>query len=252
MPKAGLDAAPARRARLEPSGSDAIAPRRTRAIAVRWLGWSAAALFVALAVVAHSVAYFPIDIAVTHALQAYHGRGFELTMIATSWLGFFPQAAVLSGLVTVTLFTAGLRWEAGSVLFATLGGGLGALVKLAVRRPRPGEDLAQVFQHLASSGFPSGHVLATTAFCGFLGFLVLALLAPSAGRTALIVMLAVIIALMGPSRIYLGQHWFSDVVGGLLLGGVWLALTIRFYRWGEARGFGHRASARAVAPVASA
>jgi undecaprenyl-diphosphatase len=42
---------------------------------------------------------------------------------------------------------------------------------------------------------------------------------------------------MGMSRIYLGHHWFSDVMGAYLLGSLWLALTIRFYRWGKTRYF---------------
>jgi membrane-associated phospholipid phosphatase len=43
--------------------------------------------------------------------------------------------------------------------------------------------------------------------------------------------------MMGLSRIYQGQHWFSDVMGAYLLGSLWLALTIRLYRWGKPRYF---------------
>lgn len=241
MPKVGSDAAPTRqpdtgaRAKREPLRSVAVARPQPRAIALDWLVWSASALFVALAILAHSNAYFPVDLTVTRTLQADHGHGLEALMFTTSWLGYFPQVAALSAVVVSALFATGLRREAGAALFATLGGGVGALVKLAVMRPRPSAELVQVLGHIPSSGFPSGHVLSTTAFCGFLVFLGVVLLAPSAGRTALIVVLSAVIALMGPSRIYLGQHWFSDVIGGYLLGGVWLALTIRFYRWGEAR-----------------
>jgi len=48
---------------------------------------------------------------------------------------------------------------------------------------------------------------------------------------------ALVVILMGPSRIYLGQHWFSDVMGAYVLGSVWLALSIRIYRWGKPRFF---------------
>jgi undecaprenyl-diphosphatase len=45
------------------------------------------------------------------------------------------------------------------------------------------------------------------------------------------------IALIGPSRIYLGQHWASDVLGAYLLGTLTLVANIAFYRWGKSRFF---------------
>jgi membrane-associated phospholipid phosphatase len=45
------------------------------------------------------------------------------------------------------------------------------------------------------------------------------------------------VALIGLSRIYVGQHWASDVLAAYLLGSVWLSLSILFYRWGKPRFF---------------
>src|SRR5262249_47924490 len=59
-----------------------------------------------------------------------------------------------------------------------------------------------------------------------------------------------LIIVMGLSRIYLGHHWFSDVRGASLLGSLWLALTIKFYRWGKELFF-RRQPAAPEAPVAS-
>ena len=70
-----------------------------------------------------------------------------------------------------------------------------------------------------------------------MAFLVYTLLKPSWLRTLLLVVLAAIIPLMGASRVYLGQHWFSDAMGGYVFGSLWLALTIRLYRWGKTRYF---------------
>ena len=174
-------------------------------------------------------------------------------MFGLSWIGFMPQVDVLAALIVVVLFAAGLRWEAVISLFAACGVGVGGLVKLAVYRPRPSADLVRVFRELPSSGFPSGHVLEVTAFAGFLGFLVYTLLKPSWGRTALLIAFALVILLMGPSRIYQGQHWFSDVMGAYLLGSLWLALTIKLYRWGKPRLFVHQpvAPETPAAPAAS-
>ena len=217
-----------------------IAPRPTRryrAAAFQAYLLIASGVFVALAVVAHFVAYFPIDLAITHAVQSYHGMVFDRVMFGLSWLGFMPQVYVLAGLIVASLFIAGLRWEAVVSLFAACGVGIGTLVKLVVYRPRPRADLVRVFRELPSSGFPSGHVLEFTAFCGFLAFLAYTLLKPSWARTTLLVAYALIILLMGLSRIYQGQHWFSDVMGAYLLGSLWLVLTIRLYRWGKPRFF---------------
>jgi undecaprenyl-diphosphatase len=215
-----------------------IAPRgvrRLRALAFRMYVLVAATAFVVLAVLAHGIAYFTFDLRITRWVQGIHGPGFDAFMRAVSWTGFFPQVAALSAAVITFLFAIGLRWESVSGVFATLSGVLAAGLKLMVMRPRPSADLVHVFSQMHSSGFPSGHVLTTTAFCGFLAFLTFTLLKPSLGRTGALIALLLFIALMGPSRIDMGQHWFSDVCGAYLIGSLWLLLTIEFYRWGKPR-----------------
>ena len=242
-PRAKLDAA-------------VIAPRPTRryrAAAFQTYVLLASAVFVVLAVVAHTVAYFPIDLTITRAVQTYHGVPFDRLMFGLSWLGFFPQALALAVVVVVLLLFAGLRWEAMVSMFAAAGIGIGGLVKIIVYRPRPSADLVHVLRQLPSSGFPSRHVLSFTTFCGFLVFLAFTLLKPGWGRTTLLVFLMLVISLMGLSRIYEGQHWFSDVMGAYLLGSLWLTLTIKLYRWGKPRYFVHQPVAPDVpAPAAPA
>jgi undecaprenyl-diphosphatase len=225
----------------------AIAPmptRRHRAALFHVYALVACAGFVALAVAAHFIPYFQIDLTVARALQGYHGAVFSKLMHGMSWIGFVPQVDILGGIAILTLVLAGLRWEAVGAVFAACGVIVGALVKLVVLRPRPSADLINVLANLPTKSFPSGHVVMITTFAGFLGFLVFTLLKPSWARTALLVVLGALIALMGPSRIYLGQHWFSDVMGAYLLGGLWLSLTIWFYRWGKHRFFRNQPVAR--------
>src|SRR5882672_2684617 len=170
-----------------------IAPRptrRARAAAFQAYLLIGSAIFIALAVVAHTVAYFPIDLTITRAFQSYHGDTLGRVMYGVSWIGFMPQVDILCGVTVLALFLAGLRWEAVCALFGACAVAVGALVKIIVYRPRPSADLVHVLRQLPSSGFPSGHVLEFVGFCGFLAFLAYTLLKPSWVRTALIVFFA--------------------------------------------------------------
>ena len=83
-----------------------------------------------------------------------------------------------------------------------------------VHRARPSPELVRVFRPLDSPSFPSGHVVQYTVLFGFTLFLVYDLARRSLMRTSAIALLAAPIVLVGLSRMYLGQHWLSDVLGG--------------------------------------
>lgn len=226
---------------LAADAANAIAPRPTRQWRARlFQGYLVAATlaFAVLLVLARQADYFPIDLRITLAVQQFDAGWFNTLMAAVSYPGYAPQAWVIAAVIVVLLFAVGLRWEA--VMAAAAGGGaagLGALVKLAVHRPRPGVNLVQVAVQLDSYSFPSGHVILYTAFIGFLVFLTYTLFKPSAARAGLLAALAALVGLVGVSRIYLGNHWASDVTGAYLLGSLWLAACVSVYRWGKPRFF---------------
>jgi membrane-associated phospholipid phosphatase len=198
----------------------------------------AVVVFIVLAVLAKTIAYFTFDVTITRALQTYHVGWFDGLMGALSWIGFAPQAWVITLIILLFLYASGLKWETVVLLVSVLGSSaLGLGLKFLVDRPRPSADLVNVISQLKDYSFPSGHVLFFTTFFGFLLFLAFTLLKPAWWRVFLLVILAGMVALIGPSRIYEGQHWASDVVGAYLIGSVWLALTILIYRWGKPRFF---------------
>lgn len=181
---------------------------------------------------------FTLDLEITRALQSIQWPGFDFWMNAISWPGYSPQALILTVLILGLLLGLGLRWEALLALFAAASSsGLNLLVKDLVQRPRPEAGLVQVLHPLQSYSFPSGHVMYYLGFLGFLGFLVFSLLKTSLKRNLLLILIAIPISLIGPSRIYLGEHWASDVLGAYLLGSLILAATIQLYRWGKPRFF---------------
>ena len=206
-------------------------------VLIALLAFSVLALFASI-LSASEVSYLEFDLEATLELQKNIPQWGGAILYAVSWPGYaFPSIPII-GLVAIFLALAGLRWEAASAVFAaTVTWLINYLVKIAIRRPRPSADVVDVFNELTSYSFPSGHVMFYTAFFGFLLFLAFTLLKRSWRRTLMMTLLFALIALVGISRIYLGEHWASDVIGGYLLGSLSLILAIQFYREGKARIF---------------
>jgi membrane-associated phospholipid phosphatase len=205
-----------------------------------------AAAFALLTFLVKTTPSFAIDLQITRAIQMISFPFFTLSMNLISWPGFGPQATIITGLIIVLIYGFGLQWEAVMALFAALfSTGINLLVKDLVQRPRPTSGAVNVIATLNSYSFPSGHVMFYLGFFGFVGFLIFSLLKPSLKRTLLLVLVGGLIALIGISRIDLGQHWASDVLGAYLLGTLTLVVIIQIYRWGKTRFFVHQ-------PVAAA
>ena len=196
----------------------------------------AAVGFGVLALLARTVWYFPVDLQVTRAVQGHSPDWLNWLLEAVTWIGFPPQSTVIFGLVILGLFLAGRRLEAAMTAFAAVGSaGLWFLVTPLVGRPRPSPELVEVAVQIPTGSFPSGHVANLTAIFGFLIYLALLLVYDRWRRRALVALLAVPIAVIGFARIEDGAHWPSDVLGGYMLGWLWLAVTIWLYararRW---------------------
>jgi membrane-associated phospholipid phosphatase len=191
---------------------------------------SGLAIFAILAVCAHIYAYFGWDLRVAHAIQSVHGLyGFM------SFVSFFGNEVVPFALTAITiliLWWFKLKPEAYGLLLSTAGGEtLNRLLKLIIGRPRPAADLVTIMQVEPSQSFPSGHVTFYVLYFGFLLFLAYAHLPRgSLARRAAITLCALPILLIGFSRVYLGAHWPSDTIGAYLFAGIWLAVSVHFYR----------------------
>ncbi len=224
---------------IEAAGAIVEKPwRRYRATVFLTYMIAAVAVFIILAVLAKTIAYFTFDVTITRAIQSFNPGWFDALMRALTWIGFTPQAYVITLAILLFLYASGLKWETVVTLASVVGSSaLGLGIKVLVDRPRPSADLVNVISQLKDYSFPSGHVLFFTTFIGFVLFLAYTLLKHAWWRTGLLVILLGMIALIGPSRIYVGQHWASDVVAAYLLGSVWLALSILIYRWGKPRFF---------------
>ena len=193
-------------------------------------------LFGVLALLAWTFAYFPLDLELTRAIQQVEAPWLDLLFSAVTWIGFPPQSNVVFGAVIAVLFLARLRLEALLTLFAAAGSaGLWFAIAPLVQRPRPSPELVHVTMQLPAGSFPSGHVLNLTAIFGFLLYLAFMLMPPGALRRLTIALLALPLLVVGFARVQAGAHWPSDILGGYLLGGIWLLLTIHLYREAQQR-----------------
>jgi undecaprenyl-diphosphatase len=179
--------------------------------------------------IAQRTQFFPGDMSITARLQRQKNPVFRNFMYWVSEVGFWqwsvPQTIGVAGIFWALRF----RLEALFILLTTSSNILNALVKRVIKRPRPDKELVTVVRVLNEPSFPSGHVMHYTNFYGLLIYLLATNWKPGRLRNALIGLCTGMIATIGPSRIYLGAHWPSDVMAGYLYGGLWFGGIISLY-----------------------
>ena len=192
-------------------------------------------LLVLFGLLAWWVAYHPIipvDVAITREFQENQAPWLHFTMIAVSYLGN-QQAlfTVLIVLVVLLFWIVDLRLEAVTVaLVCSTSALLNLAIKLIVARPRPSASLVEIIQASSGNSFPSGHVMSYVAFWGLLlAFGLILFRGRYWWRIALLIISTLLIVLVGPSRIYLGDHWASDVLGAYLFSGILLGVALWIY-----------------------
>lgn len=176
---------------------------------------------------ARQLPYFAGDISLSRWLQSIDIPFFKPIMQGVScWV----SASIIATLVVVGLWIWGKKLEAIFVASLMSVAGLAVwLLKELISRPRPSGELVQLLSERSGPSFPSGHTTLIIVFCGFLFYLAPRLVKQPVVIGILRFLLIALILLMGVSRIYLGAHWASDVLGGLFLGGLILYPAIVLY-----------------------
>jgi undecaprenyl-diphosphatase len=158
-------------------------------------------------------------------VTVWRGSLDTLMLGCTRWGGVLSMTVASAGIVLLLLLV-GRAKEARYLAFGA-GGGLllNLLLKELFHRARPGADFVYLLPSLSSLSFPSGHTMGTTSVVGSLVVILHVVKAPRALRLASILLGSAAIIGVGLSRVYLGAHYPSDVLGGFLAAAAWVSVV---------------------------
>jgi membrane-associated phospholipid phosphatase len=169
----------------------------------------------------------PFDRSIAYALHTYASEAPSLTnsFRVVSVLGTLEVLALVGVLVTAALLMQRNWLTLAAWLVAALGGEvLNLLLKDLFARPRPSFEHPLVVD--TSYSFPSGQAMESVVVYGMLAYFVVITSRAWGKRAVSVGGAAMIVLLIGFSRVYLGAHYVSDVVGGFAAGGAWLSAVI--------------------------
>ena len=175
------------------------------------------------------------NIAVTRAMQSVTLPGLHELMRLISGFGNAPKVIAITAIV---LIASNKRRQAVFLTVCALGGWFLAMQLknlFGVLRPDPG--FVNVFHQWPNGSFPSGHLVFYVCYFGFLFSMARhELPRGSVLRRCLMILTLTLIVMVGISRVYLGEHWISDLPGSYTLGAICLAIALRLQRaWLHAR-----------------
>ena len=132
-------------------------------------------------------------------------------------------ALLVAAIAAVFLIRRRSALDAALLAFVFVGAqALDLALKLAFHRARPEHGVV----HLDTYSYPSGHAMTTTAVYGAVAYLLWRGASSRRARGAIAVGIVGVVALVAASRVYLGVHYLSDVLGGIAAGATWVALAI--------------------------
>lgn len=189
----------------------------------------AGAVFSAVGVLVRYSFLQAIDLQLTKEFQKKRKPALEPVMVGFTISGSPMVLPVLGGSVALLLWRSALPRAAGLVVYSLVAIPITIAMKTFWDRERPDAKIVNVAVATSGTSFPSGHAMGATSFYGALASLAWIHLDRRTRRLPITLSLASLVVCIGASRIYLGAHWFSDVVGGSAVGAVILMPLARWY-----------------------
>ena len=185
---------------------------------------AAIALFAALASAVKAGLTQSLDNSVLQFMASHRTKELDQVMVEITTLGTGVVVIMIVVVASIFLWQTQHRWSAAVLLIGTVGGLLmDWLLKAFFQRPRP-----EIFPHgtmVYSSSFPSGHAMTALIAYGTVAYLIGRLQAsPTMKRTTWGIAVLLVLGI-GFSRMYLGVHYPSDILGGYIAGLAWLTFV---------------------------
>ena len=188
-------------------------------------------LMVALLSIAATIQdYFFGDLYLARVIQDIRVAPWDETMEAVTTIGRGLPMVIMALAFFIWFLWRGQKAEYIVLAGALLSLAVNPMLKILVDRPRPTEDLVMIWRDPAGMGFPSGHAATAMILFGLVYYLAPIVVPWKTGVQLLRLSSFMLILLIGISRVYLGAHWPSDVLGGFLVGGIMLTLLIHLHR----------------------
>lgn len=164
-----------------------------------------------------------IDTSVYSLITRMMSTNTTAVMIFISYLGSAITLITLS--IAFIMLLKNKKNASYIVLNLTLVFLLNRILKVIVERPRP-----SILRLVVEDGysFPSGHAMVSMGFYGFLIYLIWMNIKNKKVKYPLVIFLSLLILFIGISRIYLGVHYFTDVIGGFIIAIIYLVIFIKF------------------------
>ena len=161
---------------------------------------------------------FPGDEDALTAFQGFRSAWLDDAAIAAASFGHVAVAVLSVVMLSLVLWAGRRRADSLAALFVLAAEAINQGLKAVVGRPRP--EFSLLTSSSDSHSFPSGHSFHAIVLFGLLIIMVGELIKPPWIRRAIQALLCLVILAVGASRVYLGAHWPSDVIGAYVIGGL--------------------------------
>lgn len=170
------------------------------------------------------------DLRISLFLQKYHSDVLDKIMLGISLFGELPYSIIMVLLVAFVFYRHNYKREAYFIISILYSGLIILGVKNLINRPRPTEFYVRLVEINRFQSFPSGHVMSYIIFFGFMIILMSTLKTiPLLTRRIVSCTSYFFMSTIAFSRVYLGAHWFTDTLGGFMLGLICLFPLSYFY-----------------------
>lgn len=173
------------------------------------------------------------EAAILRWLAGQRSSFWTVLMVGITRVGTGPVTAIMTSILCLWLWAKKQHRNAVFLAAANFGGAvLNATLKAIFERQRPSGQLVSAFVDPQTFSFPSGHAMSAMIFYASVSIVAARLGAPRL-RAFVYVLAIIMIPTMGFTRLYLGVHYPSDVVGGWAMGAAWVAFIYLLFDGGE-------------------